>query len=187
LITVSARSTRASYYGDLPPVDNIWTLKDEEGIQTHTPEEVRSLVLEILQLPASYQEMHKISQAMASAIALNPSGVQRTLRNAAFWVKHQETMIEEKTKAATANAGLPLIEADVLKYSEKPLENGHELHYKLMPLMEEMARIEMRICLDLDVTTFGIEGALCCRGGRMFYGRVGSGANVNITTEISRY
>ncbi len=185
---MSARSTRASYYGDLPPVDAIWTLEDEEGNQTHTPEETRSLILEILQLPASYQEMHKISQAMASAIALNPSGVQRTLRNSAFWVKHQQTMIDEKTKAATSGQALPLIEADVLKYSEKPLETGgHALHYQLQPLMEEMARIEMRICLDLDVSTFGIEGALCCRGGRMFYGRVGSGAAVNVSTEISRY
>ncbi len=176
-----ARSSGASLYGELPNVDPIWTINDEEGNVAHTPEETRSLILEILQLPSGYDDLHKLSQAMNSAITLNPAGVQRTIKNVTFWHKYQDTMIEEKSKAATQGS-LPLIEADVLKYSEKPLEKGmHEITYKLQPLMEEMARIEMRVCLDLDIATF-MEGAICCGGGRISMGRVQPGI-----TPVMRY
>ena len=154
-------------YGDLPALDQAWAIYDTDDVTLlFSPEEARSLILEILEQPVSYVTLHRLSMAMASSLDLNPAGVARVKQNAIYWAKHQEVITEVRGQLPTGD--LPLVKADVLEYSEEPLKQGrHAKSWKIQPIIEEMKRIEMRICLDLDVETFGLEGAICCSGGRI--------------------
>ena len=153
-------------YGPLPDLDTIWTIYASDNTTiVQTSSGTRSLIMEILTLASSYKNMHRLSTAMCSMVAMpNPEGVTRVKANIGYWVANQAAIVNEKTTLSADS--LPLIEADVIKYSEEPLKQGKTLiAYKLQPLLEEQARLAMRICLDLDIETFGIRNAVCCSGG----------------------
>ena len=170
--TPMAGARSGPVYGDLPALDQAWAIYDtDDSTQLFTPEEARSLFLEILDQPVSYVTLHRLSMAMASTLDLNPAGVARIKQNAIYWHKHQEVVSEVRGQLPIGD--LPLVEADVLKYSEEPLKQGQNSKaWKLAPIIEEMKRIEMRICLDLDVGTFGLDGTICCPGGQLIPGRI---------------
>ncbi|ACT65623.1 predicted protein [Cyanophage PSS2] len=153
-------------WGPLPDLDVDWTIYEADTVTiAYSPEQTRGLIMEIQGLASSYKTLHRISTVMGNVVAMpNPVAVERIKTNVAAWVVNQATITTEKTTLSTDD--LPLIKADVIEYSEEPLKQGKNIKtYKLQPLFEEQARLAMRICLDLDLATAGVEGAPCCPGG----------------------
>ena len=57
--------------------------------------------MEILTLASSYKNMHRLSTAMCSMVAMpNPEGVTRVKANIGYWVANQVAIVNEKTTLA---------------------------------------------------------------------------------------
>jgi|GEM_PF-5239674 len=152
-------------YGPLPDLDVDWTIYEADQVTiAYSPDQTRGLIMEIQGLASSYKALHRLSTCMGGVVAMpNPVAVARIKTNISAWIVNQATITTEKT--TLGGDDLPLIKADVIEYSEEPLKQGNSIKsYKLRPLFEEQARLTMRICLDLDMETYGLEG-VCCPGG----------------------
>lgn len=147
-------------YGPIPNLDPRWALVDNQGQVVRTPEQVRELIRLTQALPLSYGTLHGLSQAMAAVVALSADAVA-DIRSSVIEYQALENRITAINNEEREEA-LPLRKADVVEYSEEPLRRGTTpTQLRLQPLKEEKARLAVRICLQLDLGSFGLE-APCC-------------------------
>lgn len=151
-------------YGPLPDIDTAWQMLASDNVTVlFNGEELRELIRDNLGLSIAYQELHKLSQAMNSAAAVSTKAVDTIIKDIES-IEAARLKVENLKQAEPVNpTNLPLIKADVVEYSEEPLKRGHSaLAISLVPLEEEIARLCMKICISLDLCTFGLDGAPCC-------------------------
>lgn len=149
-------------YGPIPDLHSAWaTANPQTGAPLYTAEETRELLRESQKISAGYRELHKLSQAMNSTATISTITVEKVQDFLIKWTA-LELKIESLRSADPTAAGLPLIKADVVEYSEEPLRNKSLTQIKTQPLEEEQARLEIKICRALNLELWDLPQAPCC-------------------------
>lgn len=149
-------------YGPIPDLKAAWaTANPQTGDPLYTAEETRELLRESQKISAGYRELHKLTQAMNSTATISSLTVEKIQDFLIKWTA-LEVKIENLRSADPTEAGLPLIKADVVEYSEEPLKNKTLTQVKTQPLEEEQARLEIKICRALNLELWDLPQAPCC-------------------------
>lgn len=149
-------------YGPIPELNAAWaTANPQTGDPLYSAEETRELIRESQKISAGYRELHKLSQAMNSTATISSLTVEKIQDFLIKWTA-LEVKIESLRSADPSDAGLPLIKADVIEYSEEPLKYKSLTQVKTQPLEEEQARLEIKICRALNLELWDLPQAPCC-------------------------
>lgn len=155
-------------YGSLPGLASTWAVVGVDPAPSFTAEQMREQLRVLLDLPLAFYELSKLSEAMNGAAELSPEAVARVKADAIEWQAIEEQVAAIRREPT--ESGLPLIQADVVKYSEEPLKGGHGIAgLRTQPLADEQARISRRIAQALSICLY-LPTARGCGG----HGRSGS-------------
>ncbi len=149
-------------YGDIPELDASWAVAG-----TYTADEMRELIRAMQEIKTSYANLRQLTLAMNSAADLSAAAVSTIKSDIAA---HAELIAKIETAQENIPADLspdklPLVKADVVSYSEEPLKaRANYMATVLQPAQERAARLVMKVCLALDLCTFGVDDAPCCKG-----------------------
>lgn len=151
-------------YGPLPEIEAAWvTYEEDNQTVALTGKDYRELLRELLELPINNRDLHRLSQAMNAAAKISEDGVRAVMVDVLKIVELKAKLEGYKQADVSDPTALPLIQADVVKYSEEPLKAGRNpLAIATQPLREEIARLEVKICLALDLATWGLEAVCNC-------------------------
>lgn len=149
-------------YGPLPEIDVAWTIDDDQGGVLFDGEDVRELLREMNGIRVNKYELHKLTLAMNAAAAISAKAVAK-LQQKITTILSLELKIQAVKQRDIENPDeLPLVQADVVHYSEEPLKKGvTAAAMKLQPLIEEVARLKMEICIGLALMEHGLPGPCC--------------------------
>lgn len=147
-------------YGPIPELDSYWAI-ESAGSPLFTAEETRELIRDAMGISGGYRELHKLSQAMNSAVAISLRTVAKIKDMIVKW-NALDIKISDLRSADPTDAGLPLIKADVVEYSEEPLRHKSLTQVKTQPLEEEQARLGIKICRALNLELWDLPQAPCC-------------------------
>ena len=168
-------------YGELPEVKAIWaySMTNEQGeeILVYSPDDMLEMVREMQDLRVSYDQLRQLTVAMNSLADLSPKAVKSVQDDVIKWDGLSAGVDIELEKIPNLSVdGLPIIKADVIEYSEVPLEKG--LNYgqiQLQTVRERMSRLVLKVCRTLDLCSFGLEEAACCTGPSAIHGNFRGG------------
>lgn len=152
-------------YGPIPELNPVWAISNPEtGGPLYSPEDARELLRDAMSISGGYRELHRLSQAMNSLAVTSGLAVARVQAMLVSWVA-LDLKISQLRSADPTDAGLPLVRADVIEYSEEPLRKGLSLtQVKTQPLEEESARLTVKICRALNLQMWELPEAPCCDG-----------------------
>lgn len=147
-------------YGPVPELASSWVI-ESAGSPLFSAEETRELLRDAMGISGGYRELHKLSQAMNSTAAISLLTVGKVKDMLIKW-NALEIKISGLRSADPTDAGLPLIKADVIEYSEEPLKNKSLTQVKTQPLEEEQMRLGVKICRALNLELWDLPQAPCC-------------------------
>ena len=147
-------------YGPIPEVNAAWVI-ESSGSPLFSAEDTRELLRDAMGISGGYREMHKLSQAMNSTASISLLTVNKVKDMIVKW-NALEVKISDLRSADPTDAGLPLIKADVVQYSEEPLKNKSLTQVKTQPLEEEQARLAIKICRAMNLELWDLPQAPCC-------------------------
>lgn len=163
-------------YGPLPDLDKSWAYEktDENGatLELYSPEDMREMIREMQDLRTAYDQLHKLSQAMNSLATLSPRSVETVKADVVKWIDLDDGVnLKLEQIPDVSPDGLPIIKADVVEYSEVPLEKGMSYMGAAMgSVRERMSRLQMSVCRTLDLCAFELAEAICCSGPGSMHG-----------------
>lgn len=159
-----AGSAVGPIYGPIPELNTAWaTANPLTGAPLYSAEETRELIRDAMNISGGYRELHKLSQAMNSTAVISSLAVQKIQDMIIRWAA-LDIRISELRSAEPTDAGLPLIRADVVEYSEEPLRKGlSATQVKTLPLEEESMRLTVKICRALNLQLWELPEAPCCQ------------------------
>lgn len=163
-------------YGPLPDVDPSWavTLTAENGdvIVAYSPEDMREMIREMQDLRVAHDQLSKLSIAMNSLVGISPRAVANVKEDVIKWTDLEDGVNEKLEQIPDISPdGLPIIKADVVEYSEVPLQKGTSyMGAALQSVRERMSRLQMKVCRTLDLCSFDLNEAVCCDGGSAIHG-----------------
>ena len=158
-----AGASTGPIYGPIPDLEAAWaTLNPQTGTPLYSAEETREILRQTQSISGGYREMHKLSQAMNSTATISGLTVTKIQEMLISWVA-LDVKISTLRSADPPDAGLPLVKADVVEYSDEPLRQGLSLtQVKTQPLEEEQARLSIKICRALNLEMWDLPQAPCC-------------------------
>lgn len=150
-------------YGPIPDLDQAWATENPQtGAPLYTAEETRELLRDCQNISGGYRELHKLTQAMNSTAVISQLLVNRVQDMLIKWVA-LDIKISQIRSEDPPDAGLPLIKADVVEYSEEPLRKGYSVtQVKTQALSEEAARLTIKICRSMNLQLWELNEAPCC-------------------------
>ena len=154
----------------LPALDPAWATDDPE--HTYTPEQMRDHIRTMQDIPARMDELTSLTMAMNGCSALSPEAREQVKSDVIDWLKLRDKLLSINGSAEGIDGinisadGLPMIKADVVEWSDKMLgccgKGGTYLEVVLAPFREAANRLIMRVCITLDLCSYGLENAPCC-------------------------
>ena len=132
-------------------------------------------------IAAREEDLTNLTMAMNACSALSPEAREQVKRDVIDYLKLRDKLASINGSAEGIEGinispdGLPMIKADVVEWSDKMLgccgKGGTYLEVVLAPFREAANRLIMRVCITLDLCSYGLENAPCCGLG----GSSGSG------------
>ena len=169
-------------YGELPEVKAIWayTMTSEETgeeVVVYSPDDMLEMVREMQDLRVAYDQLRQLTIAMNSLADLSPKSVKSVQEDVIKWDSLSAGVDIELEKIPNLSPdGLPIIKADVIEYSEVPLEKGFSYAgVALQSVRERMSRLVLKVCRTLDLCSFGLDEAPCCDGPMAIHGNFRGG------------
>ena len=164
-------------YGPLPELEFDWhyQVDDPENpgqkITLYSRQDMREMLREMQDLRVAYSEMSKLTIAMNSIVAISPNALEKVKDDIVKYVDLKDKIDAELEKVPTVGGELPIIQADVVKYSEEPLKQGKNYaNIQLQTSRERLARLQMSVCRSLDLCAFDLREACCCSGPTAMHG-----------------
>ena len=153
-------------YGPLPEINEAWEYKAEDGTVLYSPDDMLELIMEMQNIRTAYDQLSKMSIAMNSTADLSTRAVRTIQNDVIKWDTLNDQYNAKLEEMPTLSVGeLPIIKADVVEYSEVPLEKGGDyLIGQLQTSRERIARLVLDVCRRLDLCSFGLKEAICCGG-----------------------